>query len=61
MTVTGRPSDQQPALIDVEAFFADPEFASASISPDGYWTDDPRWLLYLQDTGRVRQHRHTVA
>ena len=80
-----------PQLIDVEQFFADPEFSSASISPDGTriaylapkygrtnvwvrgrdedhadavcvthdsrrgikvykWTDDPRWLLYLQDT-----------
>ena len=35
MTTTGRPNDQRPALIDVETFFADPEFASASISPDG--------------------------
>jgi dipeptidyl aminopeptidase/acylaminoacyl peptidase len=91
MTLTGRPAQQRPALIDVEAFFADPEFASPSISADGtriaylaphhgrrnvwirgvdqthddavpvthdtrrgistyYWTDDPRWLLYLQDT-----------
>jgi dipeptidyl aminopeptidase/acylaminoacyl peptidase len=80
-----------PELIDVEEFFADPEFAGASISPDGtriaylapeygrrnvwvrriedghedavcvthdsrrgittyHWTDDPRFLLYLQDT-----------
>jgi dipeptidyl aminopeptidase/acylaminoacyl peptidase len=80
-----------PALLDVEEFFADPEFSGASISPDGtklaylapnygrtqvwvrgledehedaicvthdkrrgvktyYWTDDPRWLLYRQDT-----------
>ena len=28
-------TDQRPALIDVEALFADPEFTSASISPDG--------------------------
>lgn len=80
-----------PKLIDIETFFADPEFSGASISPDGtklaylapkygrtqvwvrgidedhedavcvthnkrrgiktyYWTDDPRWLLYRQDT-----------
>ncbi|BBG04012.1 MULTISPECIES: S9 family peptidase [Pseudonocardia] len=90
MSVTGRPTDQRPALIDVEALFADPEFSSPSISPDGtriaylapahgrrnvwvrgvdqehtdavlvthderrgissyFWSDDPRWLLYLQD------------
>ncbi|WP_174411311.1 S9 family peptidase, partial [Nocardia transvalensis] len=77
-------------VIDVEEFFADPEFAAATIAPDGtriaylapahgrrnvwvrgldeehadavcvthdarrgittyYWTDDSRWLLYLQD------------
>jgi dipeptidyl aminopeptidase/acylaminoacyl peptidase len=80
-----------PDLIDIEEFFGDPEFAVASISPDGtriaylaphrgrrnvfvrgideshddavpvtqdtrrgittyHWTDDPRYLLYLQDT-----------
>ncbi|WP_280417455.1 S9 family peptidase [Nocardia carnea] len=88
---TGDPTDQRPALIDIDTFFADPHFANPSISPDGtriaylaphrgrrnvwvrdidathddaipvthdtrrgittyYWTDDPRWLLYLQDT-----------
>ncbi|MFI2229845.1 S9 family peptidase [Nocardia testacea] len=91
MTVSECSTDRQPALIDVETFFADPQFANASISPDGarvaylaphrgrlnvwvrdidrthddavpvtgdarrgittyYWTDNPRWLLYLQDT-----------
>ncbi|MHA6626613.1 S9 family peptidase [Pseudonocardia sichuanensis] len=102
MTVTDPPTEQQPALIDVEAFFADPEFASPSLSPDGtriaylaphrgrrnvwirdidqthddavpvthdtrrgithhYWTDDPRWLLYLQDTdGNEDWHLHRV-
>ena len=35
MTVTGRPAEQRPALIDVEDFFADPQFADPSISPDG--------------------------
>src|ERR1700754_4193880 len=91
-----------PKLIDVEEFFADPEFAVASISPDGtriaylapkygrrnvwvrgieeehadavcvthdaqrgitsyYWTDDPRWLLYLQDTdGNEDWHLYRV-
>jgi dipeptidyl aminopeptidase/acylaminoacyl peptidase len=91
-----------PELIDVEEFFADPEFAVASISPDGtriaylapkygrrnvwvrgieeehedavcvthdaqrgitsyYWTDDPRWLLYLQDTdGNEDWHLYRV-
>ena len=90
MTVTGPPTDQRPALIDVETLFADLQFSSPSISPDGtriaylapyrgrrnvwvrgidqshvdavpvthdsrrgitsyHWTDDPRWLLYLQD------------
>ncbi|WP_244231352.1 S9 family peptidase [Saccharomonospora piscinae] len=80
-----------PRLIEVEEFFADPDFSNPSISPDGsriaflapahgrrnvwvcgvdedpanavcvthdarrgitnyFWTDDPRWLLYLQDT-----------
>jgi dipeptidyl aminopeptidase/acylaminoacyl peptidase len=80
-----------PDLLDLEQFFADPEFALPQISPDGrrlaylapadgrrqvwvrdidaehaeavqvthdsrrgittyHWTDDPRWLLYLQDT-----------
>jgi dipeptidyl aminopeptidase/acylaminoacyl peptidase len=80
-----------PRFIDVEAFFADPVFSGASISPDGtklaylaplqgrtqvwvrglndtheqatcvthdarrgvksyHWTQDPRWLTYLQDT-----------
>lgn len=91
MTMTGDPTDQRPALIDIDTFFADPQFANPSLSPDGtriaylaphrgrrnvwvrgidathddavpvthdtrrgittyYWTDDPRWLLYLQDT-----------
>ncbi|GAB2714337.1 S9 family peptidase [Nocardia thraciensis] len=89
--MTGDPTDQRPELIDIERFFADPQFANPSISPDGtriaylsphrgrrnvwvrgvdqthddavpvthdtrrgittyYWNDDPRWLLYLQDT-----------
>lgn len=80
-----------PELIEVEEFFVDPQFASASISPDGtrlaylapeygrrnvwvrgiddghdtavcvthdsrrgistfHWTNDSRWLIYLQDT-----------
>ncbi|GAA3231066.1 S9 family peptidase [Pseudonocardia petroleophila] len=80
-----------PDLLDIDEFFGDPEFAVASISPDGtriaylaphrgrrnvwvrgigqthdeavpvtqdarrgittyHWTDDPRFLLYLQDT-----------
>ena len=94
----GTPSE----LIDVESFFADPEFAVPSISPDGtriaylapnhgrrnvwvrgideshddavcvthdtrrgitsyYWTDDPRWLLYLQDTdGNEDWHLYRV-
>ncbi|GAA1384018.1 S9 family peptidase [Pseudonocardia kongjuensis] len=102
MSVTGRPTDQRPALIDVEALFADPEFSSPSISPDGtrvaylapalgrrnvwvrgvdqdhseavlvthddrrgistyHWTDDPRWLLYLQDTdGNEDWHLYRV-
>jgi dipeptidyl aminopeptidase/acylaminoacyl peptidase len=102
MTVTGRPTGQQPALIDIETFFADPDFASPSLSPDGsriaylapahgrrnvwvrgidethddavcvthdtrrgitthLWTDDPRWLLYLQDTdGDEDWHLHRV-
>ncbi|QYN38931.1 S9 family peptidase [Pseudonocardia sp. DSM 110487] len=102
VTTTGRPDDQRPALIDVETFFADPEFASASISPDGtrvaylaphrgrrnvwvrgidqdhfdavpvtsdsrrgittyYWTDDPRFMLYLQDTdGNEEWHLYRV-
>ncbi|MEV6984758.1 prolyl oligopeptidase family serine peptidase [Sphaerisporangium sp. NPDC051017] len=89
-------------LIDVEEFFADPEFSGASISPDGtriaylapahgrlnvwvrgldeghedavcvtrdarrgikmyYWTEDPRWLLYLQDTdGNEDWHLYRV-
>ena len=99
-----------PRLIDVEEFFANPEFSAASISPDGtkiaylaparftrdgrecartnvwvrgvdedhadavcvthdsrrgiktfYWTDDPRWLLYLQDTdGNEDWHLYRV-
>ncbi|MEV6984757.1 alpha/beta fold hydrolase [Sphaerisporangium sp. NPDC051017] len=91
-----------PTLIDVEEFFADPEFSGASISPDGtriaylapahgrtnvwvrgiderheqavcvthdarrgiktyYWTDDPRWLLYRQDTdGNEDWHLYRV-
>jgi dipeptidyl aminopeptidase/acylaminoacyl peptidase len=102
VTTTGRPDDQRPALIDVETLFADPEFASASISPDGtrvaylaphrgrrnvwvrgidqdhvdavpvtsdsrrgvttyYWTDDPRFMLYLQDTdGNEDWHLYRV-
>ncbi|BBG02079.1 MULTISPECIES: S9 family peptidase [Pseudonocardia] len=89
-------------LIDLEDFFADPEFAVPTISPDGtriaylapaygrrnvwvrgidethddavcvtndarrgittyHWTDDPRWLLYLQDTdGNEDWHLHRV-
>lgn len=35
MSVAGRPTEQQPALVDVETLFADPEFSSPSISPDG--------------------------
>ncbi len=102
MTTTERPTDGRPALIDIETLFADPDFASASISPDGtriaylaphrgrrnvwvrgvdqthdeavpvthdarrgitshYWTDDPRWLLYLQDTdGDEEWHLYRV-
>ncbi|MGI5216708.1 alpha/beta fold hydrolase [Nocardia sp. CA-290969] len=100
--MTGQPADQRPELIDIEAFFADPEFANPSISPDGtrlaylaphrgrrniwvrdidkshddavpvthdtrrgittyYWIDDPRWLLYLQDTdGNEDWHLYRV-
>jgi Tol biopolymer transport system component len=102
MTVTGRPTGQQPALIDIETLFADLEFSSPSISPDGarvaylaphngrrnvwvrgvdqshadavpvthdsrrgittyHWTDDPRWLLYLQDVdGNEDWHLYRV-
>jgi hypothetical protein len=35
MTVTGRPTEQRPALIDIEKLFADLQFSSPSISPDG--------------------------
>ncbi|WP_280406911.1 alpha/beta fold hydrolase [Nocardia carnea] len=100
--MTGQPADQRPELIDIETFFADPEFANPSISPDGtrlaylapyrgrrnvwvrdidrthdeaipvtrdtrrgittyLWTDDPRWLLYLQDTdGNEDWHLYRV-
>ncbi|GAA4889580.1 S9 family peptidase [Actinomycetospora straminea] len=96
------PTQSRPRLIDVEDFFADPEFAHATVSPDGtrlaylaprdgrlqvwvrgideehadavpvthdtrrgvtdyHWTDDPRWLLYLQDTdGNEDWHLHRV-
>src|SRR5688500_5067464 len=89
-------------LVDLEEFFADPEFAVPTISPDGtriaylapahgrrnvwvrgidqdhseavcvthdarrgittyYWTDDPRFMLYLQDTdGNEDWHLHRV-
>ncbi|WP_243793631.1 S9 family peptidase [Saccharopolyspora gloriosae] len=92
----------RPKSIDVEEFFADPEFSGASISPDGtriaylapengrtnvwirgldeehqdavcvthdtrrgihtyHWTDDPRWLLYEQDTdGNEDWHLYRV-
>lgn len=102
MTMTGGPSGRRPALIDLETFFADPQFANPSISPDGtriaylaphrgrrnvwvrdierthdeavpvthdtrrgittyHWTDDPRWLLYLQDTdGNEDWHLYRV-
>jgi dipeptidyl aminopeptidase/acylaminoacyl peptidase len=91
-----------PKLIEVDEFFADPEFSNASISPDGtkiaylaprygrtqvwvrgvdeehedavcvthdtrrgikgyLWTDDPRWLLYMQDTdGNEDWHLYRV-
>ncbi|GAA0976577.1 S9 family peptidase [Nocardiopsis tropica] len=101
--MTQTPSRESlPTLFDVEEFFADPEFAGASISPDGtriaylapkygrtnvwvrgvgeghedavcvthetrrgvhtyHWTDDPRWLLYLQDTdGNEDWHLYRV-
>ncbi|MBF6209755.1 S9 family peptidase [Nocardia puris] len=101
---TGSSPDRRglPRLVPVEEFFADPEFAAATISPDGsriaylapeygrrnvwvrgiheehadavcvthdarrgitkyFWTDDPRWLLYLQDTdGNEDWHLHRV-
>jgi dipeptidyl aminopeptidase/acylaminoacyl peptidase len=102
MTVSGPATEQRPALIDVATFFADPQFAHPSISPDGtriaylaphrgrlnvwvrgidrthddavpvthdarrgittyYWTDSPRWLLYLQDTdGNEDWHLYRV-
>ena len=102
MTVTGRPTEQRPALIDIERLFADPPFSSPSISPDGariaylaphrgrrnvwvrgidqagvdavpvthdarrgissyYWSDDPRWLLYVQDVdGNEDWHLYRV-
>ncbi|CAM5417192.1 Peptidase S9 prolyl oligopeptidase active site domain protein OS=Tsukamurella paurometabola (strain ATCC 8368 / DSM / CCUG 35730 / CIP 100753 / JCM 10117/ KCTC 9821 / NBRC 16120 / NCIMB 702349 / NCTC 13040) OX=521096 GN=Tpau_1353 PE=4 SV=1 [Tsukamurella paurometabola] len=91
MTATTPTGAIRPRRIEVEEFFADPEFSGASISPGGnriaylapkygrtqvwvrgieethdeavcvtrderrgiktyYWTDDPRWLLYRQDT-----------
>ncbi|MEJ2860711.1 S9 family peptidase [Actinomycetospora flava] len=93
MTQTAGPTStsSRPRLRDVEEFFADPEFAHATVSPDGTrlaylaprygrtqvwirgidedheqavcvtrdarrgiknysWTEDPRWLLYEQDT-----------
>jgi dipeptidyl aminopeptidase/acylaminoacyl peptidase len=101
MTATAK-HGSPPRLIDVEEFFADPEFANPSISPDGsriaylapaygrrnvwvrgieeehadavcvtgdarrgittyYWTDDSRWLLYLQDTdGNEDWHLYRV-
>lgn len=91
-----------PRLMDLEEFFADPVFTSASISPDGtriaylapahgrrnvwvrgvdeehdravcvthddrrgintyHWTDNPRWMLYLQDTdGNEDWHLYRV-
>ncbi|MEU1954901.1 S9 family peptidase [Nocardia rhamnosiphila] len=100
--MTGKPTNQRPELIDIEAFFADPQFANPSISPDGtriaylaphrgrrnvwvrgidathddavpvthdtrrgittyYWTDDTRWLLYLQDNdGNEDWHLYRV-
>ncbi|MCI2421344.1 S9 family peptidase [Saccharopolyspora sp. K220] len=101
--MTGVPNrGSLPKSIEVEEFFADPEFSGASISPDGtriaylapkygrtnvwvrgideehedavcvthdsrrgiktyYWTDDPRWLLYLQDTdGNEDWHLYRV-
>ncbi|MFQ6228025.1 hypothetical protein [Nocardia sp. NPDC002869] len=33
--LTGEPTNQRPEPIDLEAFFADPQFANPSISPDG--------------------------
>jgi dipeptidyl aminopeptidase/acylaminoacyl peptidase len=102
MALTERPTGRQPALFDIETFFGDPEFSSASLSPDGtriaylaplrgrrniwvrdvdqdhadaapvthdarrgittyYWTDDPDFLLYLQDTdGDEQWHLYRV-
>jgi acetyl esterase/lipase len=102
MTDLAPPVGSLPRLMDVEEFFADPEFAGATISPDGtklaylapsqgrinvwvcgideehvdavcvthdarrgiykyFWTDDPRWLLYLQDTdGNEDWHLYRV-
>ena len=99
---TAPPPGSIPDLIDLEEFFADPEFAVPTISADGtriaylaphrgrrnvwvrgidqehdaipvthdtrrgittyyYWTDDPRWLLYLQDTdGNEDWHLYRV-
>ncbi|WP_433281375.1 alpha/beta fold hydrolase [Pseudonocardia xinjiangensis] len=101
MTVAAT-DEKTPGLIDIEALFADPQFAVPTISPDGtriaylaphrgrrniwvrgidrthadavpvthdtrrgitvyHWTDDPRWLLYLQDTdGNEDWHLHRV-
>ena len=101
MTVSST-REKTPDLIDVEALFADPQFAVPTISPDGtriayaaphrgrlniwvrgidqdhadavpvthdtrrgitqyHWTDDPRWLLHLQDTdGNEDWHLHRV-
>ncbi|WP_193564349.1 alpha/beta fold hydrolase [Pseudonocardia sp. EV170527-09] len=102
MTTTAPRCPPPPELIGIADFFADPQFANPSISPDGtriaylaphrgrrniwvrgvddthedavpvthdtrrgittyYWTDDPRWLLYLQDTdGDEDWHLHRV-
>ena len=102
MTDLAPPVGSLPRLIAVEELFADPEFSSASISPDGTrlaylapkygrtqvwvrgvdeehedavcvthdarrgikgykWTDDPRWLLYIQDTdGNEDWHLYRV-
>ncbi|MEJ2885722.1 S9 family peptidase [Actinomycetospora aeridis] len=89
--MTQTPTSTRPRLRDVEDYFDNPDFAHATISPDGTrlaylapeygrtqvwvrglhedheqavcvthdrrrgvktyrWTDDPRWLLYQQDT-----------
>ena len=54
---TGLAAAQQPALIDREVFFGNPEYAGAQISPDGKYIS---FMKPLKDVRNVGSRKRTL-